>query len=314
VVTTGTELEPTPSGSTPAGFGAALGAVVVWGLGNAIIAKAPLNGMAIATYRLWLGAALYLVILYGSGRRLSLDSFRYGWPGGIAFSADICAFFLAVKHTTLADATTIGALQPLLILFVAGSLFGEKVSRRHIVCTVVALAGIVVVVEGSATGNGHVTFFGEAMAVLSLFGWVGYFIASKQARRHLDTLEYMTVIMITGAIVVTPLAAFTGQLGGHSGRLSWVGFGWIALVVTLPGSGHVLVNWAHNHTTITTTSLLTLLMPVISAAAGGWWLDQHIDGLQALGIAIVLAALVFVILGDTRAAAIERDTLEQPLG
>ena len=287
---------------------------MVWGLGNAIIARAPLNGMAIAAYRLWLGAALYLVILYGSGRRLKLSTFHYGWLGGVAFAADICSFFLAVKHTTLADATTIGALQPLLILFVAGSMFGEKVNRRHIICTVIALAGIVVVVEGSATGSGHVTFFGEAMAVVSLFGWVGYFIASKQARRHLDTLEYMTVIMITGAVVVTPLAVFTGQLSGHTGHLTWVGFGWIALVVTLPGSGHVLVNWAHNHTTITTTSLLTLLMPVISAAAGAWWLHQRIDSLQALGIAIVLAALVFVILGDTRAAMIERESLEQPLG
>jgi drug/metabolite transporter (DMT)-like permease len=303
-----------PTRSTPAGFGAALGAVVAWGLGNALIARTPLNGIAIATYRLWLGAALYLAIMYATGRRLRWETFRLGWLGGVAFGADICCFFLAVKHTTLADATTIGALQPLLILFVAGSMFGEKVTRRHIICTVVALAGIVVVVEGSATGDGHVTFFGEFMAVLSLFAWVGYFIASKRARARLETLEYMAVIMIVGAVCVTPIALFTGQLTGHSGRLSWEGFGWVALVVTLPGSGHVLVNWAHNHTTITTTSLLTLLMPVISAAAGVWWLDQHIDGLQALGIGIVLAALVFVILGDARAAAMESATLEQPLG
>ncbi len=310
-MTAGAEVEPISSRSTPAGFGAALGAVVVWGLGNAIIARAPLNGLAIATYRLWMAAILYVVVLYATGRRLRWESFRAGWLGGVAFATDICCFFLSVKHTTLADATTINALQPIVILLTAGALFGEKVTRRHVLCTVIALAGIVVVVEGSAHGSGHVTFFGEAMAVVSLLAWAWYFIASKQARRSLDTLEYMTVIMIVGSIVVTPLALATGQLTGHTGRLSWAGFGWIALVVTLPGSGHILVNWAHNHTTITTTSLLTLLMPVISAAAGAWWLDQHVDGLQALGIAIVLASLVIVIAGDTRAAAIEREALER---
>lgn len=291
-----------PVRTTPPGFAAALGATVAWGLGNVIIARTPLNGLAIATHRLWMGALLYLSILLLRGGRLRWASFRVGFAGGVAFAADICCFFVAVKHTTLADAVTISALQPVVILFFAGAMFGERVSVRHVVCTVVAVAGIAAVVQGSAA-TGRVTLLGELAAVGALLAWSWYFIASKQAREHLDTVEYLTVIMIVGAVVVTPVAFLGGRLTGPDATLSWEALGWVALVVLLPGTGHVLINWAHRHTTITLSSLLTLLMPVISTAAAAWWLDQPVNGTQMVGIAVVLAALAVVIAGDARAAA-----------
>jgi drug/metabolite transporter (DMT)-like permease len=296
---------------SPLGFGAAMTASVVWGLGNVIVTRTPLNGLAQATHRFWLGSVFYLILLYGSGRRLHWETFKLGWLGGVALAGDIGFFFVAVKHTTLADASTIGALQPIVILLVARAMFGERVTRRHLVCTVLALAGCVAVVKGSADGSGTVTVFGEIMATLSLVSWSAYFIVSKTARQQLDTLEYMTVIMITGTICVTPIALLTGQLTNRSGHLTWAAFGWVSLIVVLPGSGHVLINWAHNHTTITTSSLLTLLIPVLSTAGGAIWLGQHIDSAQAVGIGIVLVALAVVIVGDSRTAALERNAFEQ---
>ncbi len=286
--------------STPAGISAALAANVLWGLGNVLVAKVPLGGLGIAFHRLWMAAILYCVVLYARGGRLSLRSFRLGWIGATAFALDICSFFLAVKHTTLADATTISALQPVVILLFAGALFGERITRRHVVCTGVAIVGIVVVMRGSSA-TGLVTVFGEVMAFVALFAWAWYFIASKTARQRLDTLEYMTVVMIVGCVLVAPLALATGQLTGQGeGGLGADTFGWLLLVVVVPGSGHLLVNWAHEHTAISLSSLLTLLMPVISTAAAAWWLDQPVNGTQVVGIGIVLLALAIVILGDAR--------------
>lgn len=286
--------------STPAGIGAALAANVLWGLGNVLVAKVPLGGLGIAFHRLWMAAILYGIALYARGGRLSVRSFRLGWLGAVAFAVDICAFFLAVKHTTLADATTISALQPVVILFFAGALFGERITRRHLVCTAVAIVGIVVVMRGSSE-TGLVTLFGEVMAFVALLAWAWYFIASKTARQRLDTLEYMTVVMIVGCVLVAPLALATGQLTGDGeGGLGADTFGWLLLVVVIPGSGHLLVNWAHEHTAISLSSLLTLLMPVISTSAAAWWLDQPVNATQVVGIGIVLFALAIVILGDAR--------------
>jgi drug/metabolite transporter (DMT)-like permease len=304
--------EPEITQTTPAGVAAALGATVVWGIGNVVIADVPLGGLALAFHRLWIAAVIYTVVLYATGGRLTLASFRYGMAGSVAFSLDIAAFFLAVKHTTLADATTINALQPVVILFFAGALFGERVRPRHIVCTVIAIAGIAAVVEGSRS-SGSFGVFGEVMAVLSLFAWAGYFIASKRARQHLGTLEYMTVIFIGGVPILAVMALVSGQLTGSEGHLSWTALAWVLLVIALPGSGHVLVNWAHNHTTITLVSLLTLLMPVISTAGAAIWLDQPVHAIQVVGIGVVLLALALVILGDARegSTAIEAELVEE---
>jgi drug/metabolite transporter (DMT)-like permease len=308
----GGSTEPPITQTTPVGIAAALGAVVAWGIGNVVIVDVPLGGLALAFHRLWIAAVIYVVALYATGGRLSLDSFRYGLAGSVAFSLDIAAFFLAVKHTTLADATTINALQPVVILLFAGALFGERVRPRHIICTAIAIVGVAAVVQGSR-GSGSFSVFGDVMAVLSLFAWAGYFIASKRARRHLGTLEYMTVIFIGGIPILGVLGLASGQLTGSEGRLDWTAFAWVLLVIALPGSGHLLINWAHNHTTITLCSLLTLLMPVISTAGAAIWLDQPVHAIQVVGIGIVLLSLALVILGDARAGstAIEVELVEE---
>jgi drug/metabolite transporter (DMT)-like permease len=307
-----TTTEPETIQTTPAGFAAALGATVVWGIGNVVIAEVPLGGLSLAFHRLWIAAVIYVIALYSTGGRLTLDSFRYGWAGSVAFSLDIAAFFLAVKHTTLADATTINALQPVVILFFAGALFGERVRPRHVACTAVAIGGVAAVVAGSRS-SGSFGMFGEVMAVLSLFAWAGYFIASKRARQHLGTLEYMTVIFVCGVPVLAVISLLGGQLTGSEGRLSWTAIAWVLLVIAIPGSGHLLINWAHNHTTITLCSLLTLLMPVISTAGAAIWLDQPVHAIQVVGIGIVLLALAIVIVGDARegSTAVEAELIEE---
>ncbi len=293
-------MNPTLTRTTPAGAAAALTANLVWGLGNVLIVRVPLGGLGIAFHRLWMGGVIYTIVLYASGRRLTKDSFRFGYKGALAFTADICTFFLAVKHTTLADATTISALQPVVIALFAGAVFGERIQRRHIWGTAVALVGIIAVVQGSRS-TGRVTAFGEIMAVLGLAAWAWYFIASKTARQKLDTLEYVTVVMIVGFVAVAPFALITGQaFGSGYGGLHLNSMFWVLMVVIFPGSGHLLINWAHSHTTIMLSSLLTLLMPVISTGAAAIFLDQPVNATQAIGIGIVLLALAIVIIGDTR--------------
>ena len=119
-------------GSSPRGIAAACTAVTAWGLGNTIIAAVPMSGLAVAFYRLLVAIMIYVPILYLRGGRLSRRSFRYGWKGGVAFGADIASFFVALRLTTVANATTISALQPLVIMGFASVMFGERIRPRHI--------------------------------------------------------------------------------------------------------------------------------------------------------------------------------------
>ena len=288
-----------PTHNEPLGITAAVAAVTAWGLGNVIIASIPMNGLAIVFHRLWTGTLLYVVILWLRGGRLSRRSFRYGWRGGVAFGANIATFFVAVRLTTVASAVTISALQPIVIVGFAAVMFGERIRLRHVVATVVAVSGVALVTFG-ATDVGGGDRMGDLVAVLALIAWAGYFIASKQARRHLDTLEYMAVMNLVAFLVVAPVAVLTGSLGGTEGTLSPATYLAIVCIVVVPGSGHVLMNWAHAHMTLVLASLITLGMPVISTAAAAVFLDQTVSGMQIVGIVVVLVALTVVITGDAR--------------
>ncbi len=279
------------------GIGAAVAAVTAWGLGNTLIASVPMPGMAIAFYRLGLAVLIYVPILYLRGGRLSAASFRYGWRGGVAFGLDIAAFFVAIRLTTVANATTISALQPLVIMGFAAVMFGERIRARHVVCALSATAGVAMVAFGAARG-GTGSLAGDLMSVVALFAWAWYFIASKKAREELDTFEYMTVMNLVAFVVVTPLALATGDLLSGEGRLDPARLLAILAIVVVPGSGHILINWAHAHTTLVFTSLITLAMPVLSTVSAAIFLDQPVAAVQAVGIAVVLASLAVVVLGD----------------
>ncbi len=285
--------------SSPRGIAAAVGAVTAWGLGNTIIAGVPMSGMAIAFYRLLLAVAIYVPVLYLRGGRLTARSFRHGWVGGVAFGADIATFFVAIHLTTVANATTISALQPLVIMGFAAVMFGERIRSRHVVCAVTATVGVALVAFGAArSGTGSLA--GDLMSVVALFAWAWYFIASKKARTELDTFEYMTVMNLVAFLVVAPVAFVAADLFGADGRLDPGRILAIVAIVLIPGSGHILINWAHAHTTLVLTSLITLAMPVLSTVSAAVFLDQPVVAAQVAGIAIVLASLAVVILGDAR--------------
>lgn len=281
-------------------------AVTAWGLGNTLIAAVPMSGLAVAFYRLGTAVLLYVPILYLRGGRLSRRSFRLGWLGGVAFGANITSFFIAIRLTTVANAVTISALQPLVIMGFAAVMFHERIRARHAVSAVAATVGVAMVTFGAAS-SGVSTLAGDAMAVVALFTWAAYFIASKSARVGLDTFEYLTVMNLVAFAVVAPVAIFSGALFDDTGQLTAGSFAMILLIVCVPGSGHILINWAHGHNTLMLTSLITLALPVLSTVSAAVFLDQPVASLQVAGIVVVLVALAAVILADARGTA---DTTE----
>ena len=112
---------------------AATAAVVVWGVSSVAIKQVEgLNGLGVACYRIWLGAAIVTVAFLATGGRITKRLLRLSLWGGLAFTADLVLFFCAVQETSIANATVIGALQPLLVLAVASRLFGERARRSEV--------------------------------------------------------------------------------------------------------------------------------------------------------------------------------------
>jgi drug/metabolite transporter (DMT)-like permease len=168
------------------------------------------DGLTLAVDRLWIGAILYLVVHLARGGRISTRALRASAVGGACFATDLALFFVALHHTSVADATVIGALQPALALAVAGPLFGELVGTEQIVLSAVGTVGVAVAVFGSAPTAGR-TLAGDLLAVGALFAFAWYFVASKQARAVLGAFEYQTCMLLVAAVALTPVVALSGH-------------------------------------------------------------------------------------------------------
>jgi drug/metabolite transporter (DMT)-like permease len=276
-----------------AGILATTAGVSIWGASSIMVKSIEgIDAVGISFHRLLLGALLLVVVHLGRGGRIDWRMLRISAAGGVAFGLDIVLFFSALRETSVANATVIGALQPILLAPIGVRLFGERLAPRTVGWSVVAVAGTAVVVLG-ATGVPEWSLRGDLLAVGALLSWTAYFVASKQARQHLGTLEYFTGLSIVACAVVVPYALVVGADLSPAGASDWV---IIVLVTVFSGAlGHVLLNWSHEHVPLQVISLLTLLVPVVATAGAVAFLGERVSGLQWAGMAVVLASLAVVV-------------------
>lgn len=282
---------------------AVVAAVTAWGFGGIMVKLASFEGVALSFYRLWLGFGVMLLLLRLIQRPLPLSALRAALPGGILFGVNVAMFFSGIKLTTVANATLISALQPALVLLVAGAWFGERVGLREAFWTLVSFAGVVIVIVASS-GTPEWSPSGDLLAFGALVTFTGYFLVSKRVRASVDPVQYVAAIQFIAAVVVTPIAFITvphDLVAG--GPLDWF---WLVMIVLVSGlGGHLLVNWAHHYVDVSISSLLMLGVPIV-AALGAWVvLDEPLGALQIVGGLIALAAIVVIVRTHESAATAE---------
>jgi drug/metabolite transporter (DMT)-like permease len=273
-----------------AGFGlaAAVVAVIAWGFGGVLVKLTAMEGLALSFARLWLGFLVMLPVMVVARRRLTWVALRRSALGGLFLGGDVVLFFSSLKLTSVADVTLIGALQPALVLLVAGPWFGERVGIREVGWTIAAVAGTAVVIAGAA-GTPAWSPLGDLLAVGALFAFTGYFLVTKRARQSVGTLEYMTGVMLVAALVATPLALASGQDLRPGRAVDWL---WLAVFVLVPGAGgHALMGWAQRYVDVSVTSLVVVGMPVVAAVAALVVLGEPLTVPQVLGGLLVLVSI-----------------------
>jgi len=273
--------------------------VTLWSIGNLIVRGTDLTGPQIAFWRY-----LFAALLYGVGHHvfvgpLRWSDFKTAAPMGIVLAIEIALFFVAIKSTTVANVTVIGALTPLLLFGVAARRFSEHVPLRVVAATVLAVAGVAAVLFGSSDGATW-SLKGDALAVAALVFFAAYFALGKVARETLSGITLQTHSLIAGVpVLAIVLGVDSGGLPVPAAGQWWYVFGLIAF----PGTGHLLLNWAHAHVSLTLVSLMTLAVPVLSILGAAVLFDESIGGLQGAGIVIVLVVLSFAVVDTSKLQA-----------
>lgn len=261
------------------------------GIGSVVAKAADIDGPVIGFHRAWGAAVVYGLMLLVVGGRVSKRALRLAAPGGTIFGIQLVFFFSSIQLTTVANATMLIALQPVVVLLFFSRRFGETVTTREWFLSGIAILGVGLVVFGSVDSPSW-SLAGDALGVGALMSWTFYFVFSKQARNHLGAIEYQSMSLIFSAAILLPIAViFSGTLDPGPGKW-W----WIPLMVAIPGTGHLLLNWAHPRVPLGLVSQLTLVSPVVSVALAAFVLDgETVNAVQLAGMALVLGALAAIV-------------------
>lgn len=273
------------------GLTAVAGAVTLMGIGSVVAKAADIDGPVLGLHRAWGAAVLYGVLLFASRGRFTRDKLRIAAPGGAIFGIQLVFFFSSIRLTTVANATMLIALQPVVVLMFFSRRFGETVTRLEWLLSSTAVAGVALVVFGSVDSPSW-SPAGDALGVCALISWTLYFVISKRTRDHLSAIEYQSMSLIFSAIVLLPIAVlFSGTLDPGPGKW-W----WIPLMVAIPGTGHLLLNWAHPKVRLGLVSQMTLVSPVVSVALAAMVLEgESVRPLQVIGMIVVMASLIAIV-------------------
>jgi drug/metabolite transporter (DMT)-like permease len=285
--------------------------VVIWGLGTPVTKLITAPPLVAVSVRFWLTVPMLWVLTVARNRRIPWYALRHTLLAGILFGANNALVFISLKHASVAILSVILALQPGVVLILAGPVLGEWPTRMHVFFTGVGVLGVMIVVLGgnpAVRGDG----LGFVMGIAAMLTFVGYYIINRRVRstKAVDAIEWMACVTLFAAIVITPFAIATSSLDDYRqlGTADWVYVAFMAVVVGVVG--HTTMAWAHRYIPATRSSLALLAMNVVSIAVAWPLHDEPITLFQAAGGVVVLGAVAAVI---ARPAAVRVVDLEAPV-
>ncbi|MDQ6823813.1 MAG: DMT family transporter [Candidatus Eremiobacteraeota bacterium] len=118
-------------------------------------------------------------------------------------------FAIGVSYTTASSATIIDALQPLVILLLATSIFGERFAPVLIALIVGALAGTALAIGFPLAGRQQAVLFGDALVGLGMMLAAFHSVLMKRVVAEVEPFVVTAVQQTVGAVMVGAAVVWT---------------------------------------------------------------------------------------------------------
>jgi drug/metabolite transporter (DMT)-like permease len=205
-------------------------------------------------------------------------------------------FFEGVKRAPAGESAIILATNPIMVGVMSMILGREPKSRVRVLGSVVALAGVALVVWGRP--GSMVTaketsdrVVGDVLLFLSAIAWAASVILAKPVSAHVKPLPLFTMSMLGGLPVVVVYGL------SEAFRTNWAaftGWHWLNLAQIAFGSGVVAMVFYYRGVADLPASVASLhqfLVPVLTTLFAAVILHERLAWVQGIGVAILLVGL-----------------------
>lgn len=271
---------------------------LVWGFTYAVnrIMALALPPLLAAGVRFLLAAALLLG--FARWRGLALPRSRRDWR--FLFGAALLGVVLSnglnvlsLRHIASNQAALISSSSAFWIAWLG--MYGTRaapVSVRTWVGLLVGFMGVAVLL--STHGFGAPASLGWQLAVLaSALCWALASMVIRESHSQCDPLAFTGCYLLVGGAIMSAIALLHGDAATWTWSLAGVG-ALVFLAIFSSTFGFVSYTYLLRHETPSRVGTFAYVNPIVAVAAGWLLLNEHLDGRQWLGAAIVCAGVAMV--------------------
>jgi drug/metabolite transporter (DMT)-like permease len=265
---------------------------------NFIIAKVALREfppLLLTGVRTTLAGAIMLVLYSLQGRRGANptdDVFQLATLGlfGVAFN-QLC-FVVGLGNTTVAHASIIVSLGPILVLLIAAATKQEKLTGRKLAGMSLAVAGVGLLnaVQENSAGT-QSRWFGDLLVFLSVLSFAVFTVMGKPVTRRYNTTTVNTFAYVGGAIALSPVTIW--QASAYPLRqISMTGWICAVYMALFPSViAYMIYYYALTHITPSRLAAFAYLQPLFAMALALVLLGEHLSAPVLTAGAIIMAGV-----------------------
>lgn len=283
--------------ATAQGLLFALGGYIFLSMGDALVkSMVPLwPATAIAALRYFIGAGGLGVILFlkegKAGFRVANPLLHWGRALAVSMSA-VC-FFISVKLMPLGDATAITFIGPMLTALLSALFLGEKATRTTIFASLVAFAGVLIVLRPNVAEVGLAALFPIGAAL-------GMSVLILLNRKAAGTASVLA-LQFSVAALATPILVAAAVIGDHSGISSmavhWPHWSVIlrcTIVAVSASCAHALIFMATTRASAATIAPMTYVQLIVAITVGALVFGDLPDLTSIGGSALIVGAGLYL--------------------
>jgi drug/metabolite transporter (DMT)-like permease len=271
----------------------ALGVLV---LGGAVIGLAPIlvrlsdaGPAAIGFWRVTFALPLLALMTLKTDGGVGAPS-KFALIAGLAFAGDLAFWHYSIHFTSVANATVLTNLTPVIVTIVAWLFFKQRPANLFLVAVGLAVVGAWMMAAARGTGApGANPPVGDGLAIFTAVWYALYLLAVAAARKNTGATRLMFWSSLASAPVLLAIAVALGEPLTPSTLAGWaavVGLG----LMHVAGQGSIA--WALGRLPAATASVVVLIQPVVAAILGWLLFHEAMTPLQTAGGAVALVGVV----------------------
>ena len=277
------------------------------------VALRAISSSGLVAFRV-LGAAIIFVALRGKLRELPKlprrDLAMLTLCSMLGIAVNQLLFVKGLSLTTAINSVLLGTTIPVFTLIVSIALGYDRISLRRILGILLALSGVVYLVDPWRAQFSPETTTGNLLIVVCAFSYAAYIAISKDLFKRYGALNVITWMFAIGCIVTVPIGgyALSKDALSEAGIWVWIAVVYIVLVPTV--AAYYLNAWALTSASPTTVAVYIYLQPLIVFGLAPLLLGEKLSMRTLIACLLIFAGVALVTRRARSRAA--KEVIEHP--